>query len=136
MPELTRQDVDLMMPMAPSPDSGAPLNNFSLEKFAEVLEKFKNGVDAGSEVAYTLLDFLYKSDNDLANKILKKYRTDCLFRKAIRNATLDALNNAGLIYSRRRDKTCITSIDNAFLAASLASLAVNIAVVVNQFYKA
>ncbi len=134
MPELTRQEMDEIVGTS-NPELGDPLGNSSLESFSATLDSLKKGVDQGSEVALALINFLYTANNPLGNKILKLYRTNCLFRKAIRNATLDALNNAGLIYSRRRDKACITNIDNVFLATSLASLTVNIAIVVNQFYK-
>jgi len=41
-----------------------------------------------------------------------------------------------LIYSLRRDQKCINNADRAFIAAALASLAVNIATVIRQYIKA
>ena len=127
MPELTRQ--------VNTVDLGTPLGNSSLERFGEVLESLKTGIDQGSEIALLVVEFLYNSNNPIANKILKKYRTNCNFRKSIRNASLDLLNNAGLIYSLRRDQSCINNLDRAFIVSALASLGVNTAMAISEYRK-
>ena len=133
MPELTRQAEVVVTTQ--SPNLGEPLGNSSLERFGEVLESLKKGVDQGSEIALLVVEFLYNSNNPTANKILKKYRTNCNFRKSIRNASLDLLNNAGLIYSLRRDQSCINNLDRAFIVSALASLGVNTAMAISEYRK-
>lgn len=133
MPELTRQAEVVVTTQ--SPNLGEPLGNSSLERFGEVLESLKKGVDQGSEIALLVVEFLYNSNNPIANKILKKYRTNCNFRKSIRNASLDLLNNAGLIYSLRRDQSCINNLDRAFIVSALASLGVNTAMAISEYRK-
>jgi len=144
MSGLTRQEAEVVAegpvvegsPAWGPEELAAPLGNSSLETFSNFLNSLKKGFDQGSEIALLVVEFLYKSNNPTAIKILNLYRTDCRFRKALRNATLDAVNNAGLIYSLRRDQKCINNADRAFIAAALASLAVNIATVIRQYIKA
>jgi hypothetical protein len=139
MPGLTRQDEVVVTSeepevVAPVP-LGTPLGSSSLERFGEVLESLKKGVDQGSEIALLVVDFLYNSNNATANKILTKYRTNCNFRKSVRNASLDILNNAGLLYSLNRDQSCINNLDRAFIVSALASLGVNTAMAISEYRK-
>jgi len=127
MPEITRQEEVA--------DLGAPLGNSSLESFSNTLNSLKNGVDQGSDIALALVEYLYKSNSPIANNILRKYRTDCLFRKAFRNATLEVLFNAVLIYSLRRDQSCITNTETAFIVVALTSLGVNTTTAIRQYLK-
>ena len=127
MPELTRQEVD---------PQEVPLGNSSLETFAKTLDSLKTGVDQGSEIALLIVEYIYKSDNPITNKILQKYRGNCNFRKSLRNATLDFIHNGGLIYSLRKDKKCLNTADKVFIATSLASLGVNSAKAVNEYRRA
>ena len=125
MPELTRQNAEL----------GTPLGNSSLERFGEVLESLKKGVDQSSEIALVVVEFLYNSNNTTTNKILRKYRTNCNFRKSLRNASLDLLNNAGLLYSLNRHQSCINNLDRALIVSALTSLGVNTAIAINEYRK-
>jgi hypothetical protein len=130
MPGLTRQERE-----EAGADLGAPLGNSSLETFSKTLNSLKNGVEQGSDVALALVEYLYKSNSPIANKILIKYRTDCRFRKALRNATLEVLFNAGFIYSLRKDQSCITNTERAVIVVALASLGVNTATAISQYLK-
>lgn len=137
MPELTRQDAKEIVVVSsnPAPALGEPLGNSSLETFSATLDSLKKGVDQGSEIALELIKFLYTTNNPIANKILKKYRTNCNFRKSLRNASLDLLNNAGLLYSLNRDQSCINNLDRAFIVSALASLGVNTAMAISEYRK-
>jgi hypothetical protein len=135
MPELKRQDL-AEEGSGVGAALGTPLGNSSLESFSNILKSLKSRVDQLSEIALLIVEYIYKSNNPIANKILKKYRTNCNFRKSLRNATLDLLNNAGLLYSLNRDQSCINNLDRAFIVSALASLGVNGVMAISEYRNA
>lgn len=103
-------------------DAAAPTPAVGLEKKSDSLQ------DMVKEVSEIVLN---KGDS----KLLHLYRTNCAFRKSIRNATLLALFNSGYGFSLYRDYKCFSKLDKLLLFATTSGLIVDIAKIVSIWSK-
>ena len=112
-----------------------PLNGASVEGLEKKLDSLQDNVKQGSDIVINLLKAFYKGDSDLLNKILYLYRTDCTFRKAVRDAALLALFNSGYGFSLYRDSKCTSTIDKLVAVATTSGLIADIVKIISIYNK-
>lgn len=112
-----------------------PLGNSSYENIENFFDKTGNTLTSVKDVLLLLLKQTYGGDSKFLNKILLNYRSDCVFRKELRNATLNIVNSTGIIYSLNKDKKCISNIDKVFIASILSYTSINIINVVRKYVR-
>ena len=115
--------------------STKPLNSASVEGLEKRLDTLQDNVKQVSDIGIILLKAFYKGDSDLLNKILYLYRTDCTFRKAVRDAALLALFNSGYGFSLYRDAKCTSTIDKLVAVATTSGLIADIVKIISIYNK-
>jgi len=115
--------------------STEPLNGSSVEGLEKKLVGLHDNIKQVSEIILVLLKKFYKGDSDLLNKILYLYRTDCTFRKSVRDATLLALFNSGYGFSLYRDAKCTSKLDKFIAIATTSGLIADIVKIVGIYNK-
>ena len=107
-------------------DLGVPLGNSSYEAFEKTLDQTGNILNDTKDLSLMLVKAIYSGNYPFLNKVLKKYRLDCQFRKAIRDATTLTASMTALGYSFIRDRECINNIDRLTAVAGTVALLNNL----------
>lgn len=114
---------------------GAPLGNASYESFEKTLNQTGNILNDAKDLSLMLVKAIYSGNNTFLNKVLKKYRLDCQFRKAIRDATTLTASMSALGYSFIRDRKCMNNIDRLTAIAGTVALLNNLRLVLIRYNK-
>lgn len=119
----------------PNVGLGAPLGNSSYEAFEKTLDQTGNILNDAKDLSLMLVNAIYSGNNTFLNKVLKKYRLDCQFRKAIRDATTLTASMSALGYSFIRDRECMNNIDKLTAVAGTVALLNNLRLVLTRYNK-
>ena len=114
---------------------GAPLGNSSYEAFEKTLDQSEIILNDVKDLSLMLVKAIYSGNYTFLNKVLKKYREDCQFRKAIRDATTLTASMSALGYSFIRDRECMNNIDRLTAIAGTVALLNNLRLVLIRYNK-
>lgn len=118
----------------PLPDLTAA-NDKSMEIATKLLEKVPEHVKQVSEIVSVLLNSAHKGESKMLSKFLQLYRTDCTYRKSVRDAALLTLFTSGYGFSLYRDSKCTSTIDKLVAVATTSGLIADIVKIISIYNK-
>jgi hypothetical protein len=110
-------------------------NDASMETATKLLEKMPEQVKQVSEILSVLINSAHKGESKMLSKFLHLYRTDCTYRKSVRDAALLALFNSGYGFSLYRDAKCTSTIDKLVAVATTSGLIADIVKIISIYNK-
>ena len=99
------------------------------------LEKMPEQVKQVSEIMSVLLNSAHKGESKMLSKFLQLYRTDCTYRKSVRDAALLTLFTSGYGFSLYRDSKCTSTIDKLVAVATTSGLIADIVKIISIYNK-
>jgi hypothetical protein len=110
-------------------------NDASMVTATKLLEKMPEQVKQVSEILSVLINSAHKGESKMLSKFLQLYRTDCTYRKSVRDAALLTLFTSGYGFSLYRDAKCTSTIDKLVAVATTSGLIADIVKIISIYNK-
>ena len=117
------------------PNAISAANDASMETATKLLEKMPEQVKQVSEILSVLINSAHKGESKMLSKFLQLYRTDCTYRKSVRDAALLTLFTSGYGFSLYRDAKCTSTIDKLVAVATTSGLIADIVKIISIYNK-